>query len=73
MHLVCSKKIVKIRNSDGFTAFQIFKKFNFFKNDYDEWFVKIDAHDEALILMSNFKKEHFTYKLKNALNLESMN
>jgi hypothetical protein len=55
----------------GFTAFQLFKKCVVDKDDDGEWHVDIDAHDDALPLMFKFKKDYFSYKLFNALRLNS--
>ena len=74
--LLC--KIVHVPNEDGskgYTAFQLFKKCRVYedKNDYNQWYVEIDAHDDALPLMFNFKKNYFKYELWNALRLKSRN
>ena len=67
-------QVVSIPNDrGGFTAFQIFKEFELYKNENDEWFVKIDAHDKALPLMFDLKKRYFKYELWNALRLKSKN
>jgi len=55
----------------GFAAFQLFKKCVVSKDDSGEWYVDIDAHDDALPLMFKFKRDYFTYKLFNALRLNS--
>lgn len=57
----------------GYTSFQLFKKCTISQDDYGEWYVEIDAHDDALPLMFDFKKEYFTYELWNALRLKSAN
>jgi hypothetical protein len=68
-------KIVHIPNENrgGWTAFQLFKRCKVTHNDNGEWYVEIDAHDEALPLMFDFKREYFTYELWNALRLRSAN
>lgn len=67
-------KVVNIKNEGGgYTAFQLFKECEVFKNEEEEWFISIDAHDKALPLMFEFKKEYFTYELWNALRLKSSN
>jgi len=53
--------------------FQLFKKCRIDKDDKSEWYVEIDAHDEALPLMFEFKERYFTYELWNALRLKSAN
>ena len=70
--LLC--KIVKVPlATGGYEAFQIFKQCRVTKDEYGEWFVEIDAHDEALPLMFEFKEKYFTYELWNALRLKSSN
>ncbi|MDE6425135.1 MAG: replication initiation protein [Ruminococcus sp.] len=57
----------------GLSSFQIFKEVELFKDDSDSWVVEIDAHDKALPLLFNLKKNYFTYELWNALRLKSVN
>jgi len=70
--LLC--KIVKVPSeTGGFNKFQLFKNC---KVDIDEgghWYIEINAHDEALPLMFEFKERYFTYELWNALKLKSSN
>lgn len=66
-------KIVNVPNErGGYSGFQLFKKCVV---DVDEngWFIEIDAHDDALPLMFEFKNKYFTYRLWNALQLKSSN
>ena len=57
----------------GYTSFQLFKRCTVSKDELEQWYVEIDAHDDALPLMFDFKKEYFTYELWNALRLKSGN
>lgn len=57
----------------GYTGFQLFKECTVDTDDFGEWYVEIDAHDKALPLMFDFKKEFFSYELWNALRLKSSN
>ncbi len=67
------RQIIEIPNGNGgFVSFQLFKEFELYKNEYDEWFVAVDAHDRALPLMFNLKK-YTSYKFKYTLNLKSVN
>lgn len=67
-------KVVNIKNpKGGYDAFQLFKRCRVFKDDFDKWYIEIDAHDDALPLMFDFKREYFTYELWNALKLKSCN
>ena len=69
-------KVVNIPNENGkgYKAFQLFKECIVYEDDTDhEWYIKIDAHDNALPLMFDFQKEFFTYKVWNVLSLKSPN
>jgi plasmid replication initiation protein len=62
----------------GYTGFQLFKKCVVTRDRIDdgvwgEWYIEINAHDEALPLMFDFKREYFSYELWNALRLKSSN
>ena len=59
--------------SGGYDSFQLFKKCRIDKNNSGEWYVSIDAHDDALPLMFDFKDRYFKYALWNALRLKSAN
>ena len=68
------RNIIHIPNSSGgLDAFTLFKKCSLFKDDYDNWYVEINASDDALPLMFDFKSRYFTYELWNALQLKSVN
>ncbi len=70
--LLC--KIVHIpTEKGGYESFQLFKKCKVDKDDAGEWFFEIDAHDNALPLMFDFKNRYFKYELWNALRLKSAN
>jgi len=70
--LLC--KVVEIPiEKGGFERFQLFKKTVFAKNESEEWYIEIDAHDDALPLMFEFKERYFTYELWVALRLKSSN
>jgi len=56
----------------GYRSFQLFKECAVVEED-GKGYVEIDAHDKALPLMFDFKKEFFTYKLENALQVKSSN
>lgn len=69
------QQIVEVPNEhgSGYTAFQLFKEAVVEKDENDEWYVEIDAHDKALPLMFDFKNRYFKYELWNALRLKSPN
>ena len=74
--LLC--KVVHVPRENGkpgYRAFQLFKKCEVYpdENDYNQWYVEINAHDDALPLMFEFKEKYFTYALWNALRLTSRN
>lgn len=67
-------KVVNVPDErGGFTAFTLFKRCRVSRDDNDEWYVEIDASDDALPLMFDFKTRYFTYELWNALRLKSAN
>lgn len=68
------QKIVHIPTErGGYDSFQLFKRCRINKDENDEWYVEIDAHDDALLLMFDFKNRYFKYELWNALRLKSPN
>ena len=67
-------KVVSIPTErGGYKSFQLFKECTVDRDEFEQWYVEIDAHDKALPLMFQFKKEYFTYELWNALRLKSPN
>ncbi len=66
-------KIVGVPLGSGFKRFQLFRMGVFSQDEEGNWYVEIDANDEALPLMFEFKERYFTYKLWNALRLKSVN
>lgn len=71
-NLLC--KIVHIDTLEGgYQSFQLFKECNLYQDELQQWQIEIDAHDKALPLMFEFKKDYFTYELWNALRLKSTN
>lgn len=70
--LLC--KIVNVpTDRGGYEGFQLFTRCKVDMDDSGEWYVEIDAHDQALPLMFQFKERYFTYELWNALRLKSSN
>ena len=70
--LLC--KVVNVPNErGGYVGFQLFKRCRVDKDKNNEWYVEIDAHDDALPLMFEFKNKYFSYQLWNALRLRSSN
>ena len=70
--LLC--KVVHVPDDrGGYTAFTLFKRCRVSQNDDNEWFMEIDASDDALPLMFDFKNRYFKYELWNALQLKSPN
>lgn len=66
-------KIINIPlESGGYEAFQVFKRCKVFLEN-EIWYIEIDAHDQALPLMFDFKEKYFSYKLWNTLKLKSSN
>ena len=68
------RKIVRIPTpTGGFSKFQLFKQCVIDKDADEQWFFEMNAHDDALPLMFDFKRDYFTYELWNVLNLDSVN
>ena len=57
----------------GITAFQLFKECSVSQANDGVWYVEIDAHDKALPLMFNYKREYFTYPVSDVLQLRGTN
>lgn len=72
-HILQQVVEVPNENGKGYSAFQLFKKAKVEKDEQEEWYVELDAHDDALPLMFEFKNKYFNYKLWNALRLKSPN
>ncbi len=69
-----SKVVFIPRGKEEYDGFQLFKKCKVYKDNITNiWRVKIDAHDDALPLMFDFKERYFKYELWNALSLSSPN
>jgi len=68
-------KVVNVPNkhNQGYSAFQLFKRCKIDMDSSGKWFFEIDAHDDALQLMFDYKRDYFKYELWNVLNLESTN
>lgn len=70
--LLC--KVVNIPDDrGGYTAFQLFKKCKVSADEQGDWYIEIDAHDDALPLMFDYKNRFFRYPLFNALRVKSTN
>lgn len=68
------QKLVEVSEENGgYNQFQLFKRCRMSKDEQGEWYVELDAHDEALPLMFDFKSHYFTYELWNVLTLTSRN
>ena len=69
------QKIVEVPNENGvgYTAFQLFKRARVECDENGVWYVELNAHDDALPLMFDFKDRYFKYELWNALRLKSPN
>lgn len=68
-----SKIVTLVKPNGGYTSFQVFKRCRVYENENGKWYIEIDAHDDALPLMFEFKEKYFTYELWNALRLKSSN
>ncbi|MDE5854149.1 MAG: replication initiation protein, partial [Ruminococcus sp.] len=69
--LLC--KVVNVPNErGGYTGFVLFNEVTIDKDESNEWYVEINAHDKALPLMFELKGKYFKYKLWNVLKLKSV-
>jgi len=57
----------------GFDAFNLFSRFRLDADEDGEWYVDINATDEALPLLFGFQGRFFKYKLWNTLRLKGKN
>ena len=57
----------------GFSVFPIFSRFTIDTDENGDWYAEINANDEALPLLFDFKDHYFKYELWNALRLKSKN
>lgn len=74
IHSLLSKIVdVPLDERGNYTSFQLFKKCTVNVDEYGERYIEIDAHDDALPLMFEFKEKYFCYQLWNALKLKSSN
>ncbi len=62
-----------IGEDGSYKQYQIFKTCEVISDNIGKWYVTIDAHDEALPLMFEYKNRYFRYKLWNTLHLTSTN
>jgi hypothetical protein len=68
------RQIVNIPlDSGGFEKFQLFNKCIVDRDKLGAWYIEINAHDDALPLMFDFKERYFTYQLRSVLYLKSVN
>ena len=68
-----NKSVLIPTEQGGFVAFNLFSVFRVDTEDDGDWYVEINANDEALPLMFEFKGRYFKYELWNALRLKSKN
>jgi len=68
-----SKVIILTTSRGGFDGFQLFSRFQLDTDEYGEWYISIDANENALPLLFDFKSHYFKYELWNALYLTSKN
>jgi hypothetical protein len=58
----------------GYNMFQLFKRCRVDKEHHNgEWYIDIEAHEDALPLLFDFKRDFFKYRLWNALGLSGSN
>ena len=67
-----SKVTGTVTETGDILRFQYFKRCRI-GQDNGEWYVEIDAHDDALPMFFNLKSNYFKYQLWNGLRLKSLN
>ena len=67
-----SKVTGTVTETGDILRFQYFKRCRIGQND-GEWYIEIDAHDDALPMFFNLKSNYFKYQLWNGLRLKSLN
>lgn len=68
-----SKVTGTITETGGILRFQYFKRCLIDTDDNGEWYIEIDANDDALPLFFDLKSNYFKYQLWNGLRLKSIN
>jgi len=68
-----SKPVLVPTERGGFDAFNLFSRFRVDADENGDWFVDINANDEALPLLFDFKGHFFKYELWNTLRLKGKN
>ena len=58
---------------EGFQSFPLFNVCTVHRDEYDKWYMEIDAHDHAMPLLFDYKARYFKYRLNNVLRLSSSN
>jgi len=66
-------QIIKIRVDNEIRVFSLFKMISIGVDGDDVTYFKLDAHDEALPMLFDYKNRYFSYQLWNALSLKSKN
>jgi len=71
--LLCKVVNVPTGPNDGYKGFHLFSRCRVDMDADGCWYIEINAHDDALPLMFEFKERYFTYQLWNTLRLKSRN
>jgi len=68
-----SKVVNTPTKTGGLLSFTLFKRCRIEQDEQGEWYIEIDANDDALPYMFEYKDKYFKYQLWNALRLRSVN
>ena len=68
-----SKTISLPLESGGYQTFPVFNLCTVDKDKNGRWYIELDAHENAIPLLFDFKDNYFTYRLHNVLRLTSSN
>ena len=56
-------------NTGGYRQFQLFMRCRLSRDDNEEWAIFLNAHDDALPVLFNYKERYFTYEPRFAFRL----
>jgi len=70
--LLCKPVLIPTERG-GFDAFGLFSRFKVDSDENGDWYVDINATDEAMPLLFDYRGHYFKYELWNALRLKGKN
>ena len=70
---ILSKPVFVPTERGGFDAYNLFSRFKVDADEQGEWYVDINANEEAMPLLFDFQSHFFKYELWNTLRLKGKN